>query len=55
MLMIVAFPKSYIEVVVQRQESTELNNQETDDEFGTEPKDLDKIKVCTSHPALKFP
>ena len=33
MLMIVAFPKSYIEVVVQRQDLTELNNQETDDEF----------------------
>ena len=31
------------------------NKKRFDDEFGTEPKDLDKIKVCTSHPALKFP
>ena len=31
--MISAFPKSYIEVVVQRQDLPELNNQETDDEY----------------------
>ena len=29
------------------------NKKRFDDEFGTEPKDLDKIKVCTSHPAFE--